>query len=111
MNQAGGPSPDLAASAGQDQDQQQGTATVEMVVECSVMSDGTFKLERETGDQEQAEQNGGGEQAGDSKPVVVTSVEDAVDVFKQYLNAAQSPQDRMQQNKSEQSQGYSGAGM
>lgn len=95
-------------SVEQPQDEGQDQAT--MVVEISVMPDGTYQIERETGAQEEAEQNGGGEEAGDTNPIIAKSADEAIEVVRHILNAAeQSPEDIAAMNKEQQTQGYNEA--
>jgi hypothetical protein len=92
----------------QDQDQDEGQEQQAiLVVEVSLMPDGTIKVEKETGAQEAAEQSGGGEQAGDTSPTTVKDAQEAGELVVQYLTqAAQSPEDVKAQNVAQQSAGY-----
>lgn len=94
------------ASAPSQDDPQESQAVV--VIELSVMKDGTIQIEHETGPQEGAEEQGG-ENAGDQAPVTVDNIDDALNVVKQMYQASQqSPEEQQAKTKADQMAGYKG---
>lgn len=83
------------------------------VVEITFGSDGSITVEQETGAQESAEENGGGEESGGS-PINVKNIDQACEVLKQMYAAAQqslsgNSAGNPAPNKAEQAEGYSQA--
>jgi len=100
-------SPDQSAPTDQEGSDQDEQAVV--VIELSVMSDGSIQIEHETGQQEGAEEQGGGEEAGDQAPVTVDNIDDALEVVKQMYQASQqSPDEKQAKTKADQMAGYQG---